>query len=36
MRNTTSQEMIEQAKGELEAKIRSLEVPMVDGEDILL
>ena len=36
MRNTTSQEMIEQAKGELEAKIRSLEVPRVDEEDILL
>ena len=36
MRNTTSQEMVEQAKRELESKVRSLEVPMVDGEDIPL
>ena len=36
MRNTTSQEMVEQARRELESKIRSLEVPMVDGEDIPL
>ncbi len=36
MRNTTSQEMVEQAKGELESKIRSLEAPMINGEDILL
>lgn len=36
MRNTTSQEMVERAKRELESKVRSLEVPMVDGEDIPL
>lgn len=36
MRNTTSQEMIGQARGELESKIRSLEAPRVDGEDMPL
>ncbi len=36
MRNTTSQEMVEQARGELELKMRSLESPRVDGEDMLL